>query len=91
MKYLLIKNIWLERLNVWLKVSSARREWGEFFIPPVYTSNMEIRGWLVRYPSTLDLPKYNKAFMCSTLGGQYKAFASAVQYIDKILSDIDTF
>lgn len=86
------KKIWLEILNVLLIVSSARRNWGEFYISPIYTSNKVIRGWQVRFPSTLDLPKSNKAFMCSTLGGQDKAFSSAVQYRDKIISDwIDTF
>jgi hypothetical protein len=87
------KEIWVERLNSWLKVSSSRRDWGEFYISPIYTSNKEqIRGWQVRFPSTLDLPKSNKAFMCSTLGGNNKAFDSAVQYRDKILSDwINTF
>lgn len=75
------------RIEDWLKAVSARREWGEYFISPIYTSNKEIRGWQVRFPSTLKLPKSNKAWMSSTCGGQDKALAAAVQYRDKILSD----
>jgi len=81
------KEVWMGRIEDWLKAVSARREWGECFISPIYTSNKEIRGWQVRFPSTLKLPKSNKAFMCSTCGGQDKALAAAVQYRDKILSD----
>lgn len=81
------KEVWMGRIEDWLKAVSARREWGEYFISPIYTSNKEIRGWQVRFPSTLKLPKSNKAFMCSTCGGQDKALADAVQYRDKILSD----
>ena len=81
------KQVWISRLEDWLKAVSTRREWGEYFISPVYTSNKKIRGWQVRFPSTLKLPKSNKAFMCSTCGGQDKALVTAVQYRDKILSD----
>ena len=81
------KEVWMGRIEDWLKAVSARREWGEYFISPIYTSNKEIRGWQVRFPSTLKLPKSNKAWMSSTCGGQDKALAAAVQYRDKILSD----
>ena len=81
------KKVWMDRIEDWLKAVSARREWGEYFISPIYTSNREIRGWQVRFPSTLKFPKSNKALMSSTCGGQDKALAAAVQYRDKILSD----
>lgn len=81
------KEVWMDRIEDWLKAVSARREWGEYFISPIYASNHEIRGWQVRFPSTLKLPKSNKAFMNSTYGGQERALISAVQYRDKILSD----
>lgn len=81
------KEIWEGRIENWLKAVSARREWGEYYITPIYTSNKEIRGWQVRFPSTLKLPKSNKGFMSSTCGDQSKALATAVEYRDKILSD----
>jgi hypothetical protein len=81
------KEVWMGRIEDWLKAVSARREWGEYFISPIHTPNHEIRGWQVRFPSTLKFPKSNKAFICSTWGGQAKALAAAVQYRDKILSD----
>jgi hypothetical protein len=81
------KAVWMDRIEDWLKAVSARREWREYFISPIYTSNRELRGWQVRFPSTLKLPKSNKAFMSKTYGGQDKALAAAVQYRDKILSD----
>ena len=81
------KEVWMNRLNDWLKAVSGRRDWGEYYISAIYTSNKEIRGWQVRFPSTLKLPKSNKAFMSSTCGGQDKALANAVQYRDKIISD----
>lgn len=81
------KEIWMSRIEDWLKAVSARIEWGEYYISPIYTSNKEIRGWQVRFPSTLKLPKSNRAFRISTWGGQDKALATAVQYRDKILSD----
>lgn len=81
------KEVWMGRIEDWLKAVSARREWGEYYISPIYTSNKEIRGWQVRFPSTLKLPKSNRAFMTSTCGGQDKALATAVQYRDKIISD----
>lgn len=68
------KEVWTNRLNIWLKAV-------------IYTSNKKIRGWQVRFPITLKLPKSNKAFMSSTHGGQDKAFVLAVQYRDKIISD----
>ena len=82
------KEVWTDRLNIWLKTVSSRRDWGEPYITPLYKSNKEIRGWQVRFPSTLKLPKSNKAFMCSTHGGQDKAFVLAVQYRDKVISDL---
>lgn len=81
------KEVWMGRIEDWLKAVSARREWGEYYISPIYNSNKEIRGWQVRFPSTLKLPKSNRAFMTSTCGGQDKALATAVQYRDIILSD----
>lgn len=81
------KDVWMGRIEDWLRAVSARREWGEYYISPIYTSTKEIRGWQVRFASTLKLPKSNKAFMSSTCGGQDKALATAVQYRDKILSD----
>lgn len=81
------KETWMKRIEDWLKAVRARREWGEYYIYPIYTSNKQIRGWQVRFPSTLKLPKSNKAFMSSTCGGEDKALATAVQYRDKILSD----
>ena len=86
------KEVWISRLNIWLKAVSDRRDWGEYYIYPIYTPNKVIRGWQVRFPSTLKLPKSNKAMMCSTCGGQDKALLLAVEYRDKILSDwINTF
>jgi hypothetical protein len=86
------KEVWISRLNVWLKAVSDRRDWGEYYIYPIYTPNKVIRGWQVRFASTLKLPKSNKAFICSTCGGQDKALQLAVEYRDKILSDwINTF
>lgn len=86
------KEVWRSRLNVWLKAVSDRRDWGEYYIYPIYTPNKVIRGWQVRFASTLKLPKSNKAFICSTCGGQDKALQLAVEYRDKILSDwINTF
>ena len=79
------KEVWAGRIEDWLKAVSARRDWGEYFISPIYTSDKQIRGWQVRFPSTLKLPKSNKAFMVSTWGGQDKALSTAVQYRDKIL------
>ena len=86
------KEVWVSRLDIWLKSVSDRRDWGEYYIYPIYTPNKVIRGWQVRFPSSLKLPKSNKAFICSTNGGQDKAFLLAVEYRDKILSDwINTF
>ena len=79
------KEVWTNRLNIWLKAVSDRRDWGEYYIYPIYTPNKIIRGWQVRFPSTLKLPKSNKAFMCSTCGGSSNAFALAIQYRDLIL------
>ena len=79
------KDVWIRRLEDWLKAVSARREWGEYFISPIYTCNKQIRGWQVRFPSTLNLR--NKAFISSTCGGDDKALITAVKYRDKILSD----
>lgn len=85
------KEVWISRLNIWLKAVSDRRDW-EYYIYPIYTPNKVIRGWQVRFPSTLKLPKSNKAFICSTYGGQDKALLLAVEYRDKILYDwINTF
>lgn len=81
------KETWMARIKDWLKGVSDRRVWGEYYIYSIYTSNKEIRGWQVRFPSTFKLPKSNKAFMSSTCGGQEKALSTAVQYRDKILSD----
>ena len=86
------EEVWMDRLEIWLKTASSRRAWGELYITPIYTPNKVIRGWQVRFPITLKLPKSNKAFMVSTSGEQEKAFALAVQYRDKIISDwIKTF
>lgn len=86
------KEVWISRLTIWLKAVSGRINWGEYYIYPIYTPNKVIRGWQVRFPSTLKLPKSNKAMMCSTCGGQDKAFLLAVEYRDKIISDwINTF
>ena len=81
------KEIWMSRLNVWLNAVSSRLKWGEYYISPIYTSKKEIRGWQVRFPTTLKIPsKSNKAFISSTCGGSCKAFTSAVEYRDKIIS-----
>nr|YP_010710781.1 hypothetical protein P2Z26_mgp35 [Gonatophragmium mori]WCZ71145.1 hypothetical protein [Gonatophragmium mori] len=86
------KEVWIERLNNWLKKASSRRVSGELYISPIYKSNKEIRGWQVRFPSTLKIPKSNKAFMFSTLGGEDKALYSAIKYRDNIISDwINTY
>lgn len=86
------KEIWINRLNLWLKAICERTIWGEYYIYAIYTSDKKIRGWQVRFPSTLKVSKYNKAFMCTTFGGLDKAFSSAVKYRDKILCDrIDSF
>jgi len=81
------KEVWMDRIEDWLKVASARRDTGEYSIYSIYTSDHKVRGWQVRFPSTFKLPKSNKAFICSTWDGQDKALAAAVQYRDKILSD----
>lgn len=83
------KETWMDRIEDWLKTVNARRERGEYYISPIYTSNKQIRGWQVRFPSTFKSlrTKSNKAFMISTCGGQDKALATAVQYRDKILSN----
>ena len=84
------KEVWMGRIEDWLKGVSARIEWGEYYISPIYTSNKEIRGWQVRFPSTLKLPKSRIArasFLICTLGDKDKALKAAVQYRDKILSD----
>lgn len=86
------KEVWTSRLTIWLKAVSDRRDWGEYYIYPIYTPNKVIRGWQVRFPSTLKLPKSNKAFMCSTCGGQDKALLIAVQYRNNIILNwINTF
>jgi hypothetical protein len=54
------KEVWVSRLNDWLKTASDRRERGECYISPIYTPNKEIRGWQVRFPTTLKLPKPKK-------------------------------
>lgn len=81
------KEVWMSRINDWLKAVSDRRDRGEYYISPIYTPNKEIRGWQVRFATSLKLPKSNKAFMFSTCGGQDKALEKAVQYRDKIISD----
>ena len=81
------KDVWMDRLEYWLKAVSARREHGEYYISPIYTPDKQIRGWQIRFPSTLKLPKSNKAFMSPTCGGQDKALAMAVEYRDKTISD----
>lgn len=80
------KEVWMGRIEDWLKAVSARREWGEYFVSPIYTPNREIRGWQVRFPSTLKLPKSNKAFILRGKEEPAKALLSAVEYRDKILS-----
>lgn len=74
------KEVWISRLTIWLKAVSDCTDWGEYYIYPIYTANKVIRGWQVRFPSTLKLPKSNKAMMCSTCGGQEKALFLALQY-----------
>lgn len=84
------QKVWLDRIDIWLKEVSGRRESGEYYISAIYTSKQpkEVRGWQVRFPSTLTLPdKSNKAFMCSTYGGQDSALLTAAEYRDKVLSD----
>jgi hypothetical protein len=86
------KEIWDNRLEEWLKTLSERRDWGEYYISPIYTSSKKIRGWQVRFPISIKLPKSNKGFISSTYGGQDKAFIIAIEYRDKILRDwIDNF
>ena len=80
------KDLWIIRLNLWLKAVYRRRVW-EYYIYPIYRSNKVIRGWQVRFPSALKLPKKsNKAFISSTYKGEDKALGAAVQYRDSILS-----
>lgn len=79
------KEVWYSRLEEWLKAVCERRECGEYYITPIYTSDKEIRGWQVRFPMSIKLPKSNKGFMCSTYGGQDKAFLASVQYRNSIL------
>lgn len=81
------KEVWLTRLDIWLKAVSERRNYGEYYITSIYSSNKQLRGWQVRFPTSLKLPKSNKAFLFSTCGGQDKAFLLAVEYRDKILSE----
>lgn len=84
------QKVWMDRIDTWLKAVSGRRECGEYYISAIYTSKQpkEVRGWQVRFPSTLKLPeKSNKAFMSYIYGGQASALLAAVQYRDKILSD----
>lgn len=61
------KKVWDERLKIWLYAKNNRRLHGHYYIYPLYTLNKDIRGWQVRFASSLKLPaKSNKAFMCST-------------------------
>lgn len=84
------KEIWNNRLNSWLKAILDNRKWGEYYIYPLFISNTkEIKGWQVRFPSSLKVPaKSNKAFMCSTNQGQEKALQLAVQYRNKIVLNL---
>lgn len=81
------KEVWIRRLNLSLKAVYYRRDWGEYYIHPIFTPNKVIRGWLVRFPSTLKLPKSKskQVFMNSTYNGEEKALAAAVEYRDKII------
>lgn len=82
------KEFRIRRLTIWLKAVTGRRNWGEYYVYPIYIPNKVIRGWQVRFPSTLKLPKSNKAMMCSTCDGQDKALILAVEYRDKIISHL---
>jgi hypothetical protein len=77
-------------LNSWLKAILDNRKWGEYYIYPLFISNTkEIKGWQVRFPSSLKVPaKSNKAFMCSTNQGQEKALQLTVQYRNKIVLNL---
>jgi hypothetical protein len=81
------KEVWETRLKDWLNTLSYGRNCGEYYISHIYTLNKQVRGWQVRFPSTLKLNNFNRAFMSSTYGGSDKAFVLAVQYRDKIISD----
>ena len=49
----------------------------------------EIRGWQVRFATSLSVPaKSNKAFMVSTCGGLDNALSQAVAYRDKIILEM---
>jgi hypothetical protein len=80
------KKVWVERLNLWLQAVNSRRASGHFYIFAIYKPNTrEIRGWQVRFATSLKLPdKCNKAFMCVTNGGSEKALQLAVAYRDRL-------
>lgn len=84
------KEVWNSRLNLWLKAVLDNRKWGEYYIFPLFISTTkEIRGWQVRFLSSLKVPaKSNKAFMCLTNESQEKAFQLAVQYRNKIILNL---
>ena len=86
-KRLTEKEVWLHRLSIRSQALSSRSKYGEYYISPVYTSDKNIRGWRVRFPSSFKLTKKNKAFIFSTCGGHDRAFQLAVEYRNKILSD----
>lgn len=84
------KYIWIERLNLWLETVNNRRDTGNYYIYPLYIPNTrEIRGWQVRFATSLSLPeKSNKAFMCSSYGSSAKALESAIQYRENVILEI---
>ena len=73
-EWIIDKEVWIERLNVWLQAVNSRRAGGHYYIYPLYVPNTRnIRGWQVRFATSIKLPdKLNKAFMCSTYGGKKK-------------------
>lgn len=84
------KKVWIERLNLWLQTVNSRRDGGHYYIYPIYKPNSrEIRGWQVRFATSLKLPeKSNKAFICSTNGGKDKALELAIAYRERVILEM---
>ena len=84
------KKTWVERLDIWLKTVNSRRDAGNYYIYPIYVANTrEVRGWQVRFATSLTLPeKSNRAFMCSSHGGSAKALELAISYREIVIFEM---
>lgn len=89
-KRIIDKEVWIERLNIWLQAVNSRRAGGHYYIYPLYVPNTrDIRGWQVRFATSIKFPeKLNKAFMCSTYGGSSNALNLAIEYREIIIKEM---